>query len=123
MANLNENAERVLEQTGQIVKQTMNQTRGGMEQYFNFLQNAFSSFPLGSTEITDKMKSFAEQNIAEAQQLVQRLGQAKDFQDVIRIQTEYMQKQFRAFGEQTQSLTETFTKSATGVVKNPFRNY
>src|SRR3974390_3021293 len=101
----------------------MNQTRGGMEQYFNFLQNAFSSFPLGATEITDKMKSFAEQNIAEAQQLVQKLGQAKDFQDVIRIQTEYMQKQFRAFGEQTQSLTETVTKSATGGGKNPFRNY
>jgi hypothetical protein len=54
---------------------------------------------------------------------VQSLSQAKDLQDALRIQTEYMQKQFQAFGEQTKSLTESFTKATTGVVKNPFRNY
>ncbi|MGC1446149.1 MAG: phasin family protein [Xanthobacteraceae bacterium] len=116
MANFNENAERAVEQT-------MNQTRGAMEQYFDFVQKAFSSYPLGNTELTEKMKSFTEANIAEAQKFVQSLGQAKDFQDALRIQTEYMQKQFQAFGEQTKSLTESFTKATTGVVKNPFRNY
>ena len=116
MANFNENAERAVEQT-------MNQTRGAMEQYFNFIQQAFSSSPLGGTELTEKMKSFTEENIAEAQKFVQKLSQAKDFQDALRIQTEYMQNQFQAFGEQTKSLTESFTKATTGVVKNPFRNY
>jgi phasin family protein len=116
LANLNENA-------AQAVEQTMNQTRGAMEQYFNFVQNAFSSSPFGGTELTEKMKSFTEENIAEAQKFVQKLSQAKDFQDAIRIQTEYMQNQFQAFGEQTRSLTEAFTKATTGVVKNPFRNY
>lgn len=123
MANFNENAERVLEQTGQVVEQTMNQTRGAMEQYFHFLQSAFSSVPGGSPELVDKMKSFTEQNITEAQHFVQKLGQAKDLQDVIRIQTDYMQNQFQAFGEQTKSLAETFMKSTTGIMKNPLRNY
>jgi hypothetical protein len=116
LANFNESAERAVEQT-------MNQTRGAMEQYFDFIQKAFSSYPLGSTELTEKMKSFTEGNIAEAQKFVQKLSQAKDFQDALRIQTEYMQNQFQAFGEQTRSLTEAFTKATTGVVKNPFRNY
>ena len=116
MANFNENAERAVEQT-------MNQTRGAMEQYFDFIQKAFSSYPLGNTELTEKMKSFTEGNIAEAQKFVQSLSQAKDLQDALRIQTEYMQNQFQAFGEQTKSLTESFTKATTGVVKNPFRNY
>ena len=123
MANVNENADRVLQQTERAVEQTMNQTRGAMEQYFNFIQQAFSSSPLGGTELTEKMKSFTEENIAEAQKFVQSLSQAKDLQDALRIQTEYMQKQFQAFGEQTKSLTESFTKATTGVVKNPFRNY
>ena len=34
------------------------------------------------------------------------LSQAKDFQDIIRIQTEFMQMQFSVFAEQTKSLTE-----------------
>jgi phasin family protein len=123
LANFNENAERVLEQTGQVVEQTMSQTRGAMEQYFHFLQNALSSVPGGSPELVDKMKSFTEQNITEAQQFVQKLSQAKDLQDVMRIQTDYMQNQFQAFGEQTKSLAETFMKSTTGIMKNPLRNY
>jgi len=117
MAYLNEN-------TGQVVDQAMNQTRdAAVEQYFNSVQKMFSSFPLGSTELTEKMKSFTEENIATAQAYVLRLSQAKDFQEIIRIQTEYMQLQFQTFGEQAKSLTEEFTKVTTGVVKNSFGNY
>lgn len=116
MANFNENAERALDQT-------MAQTRGAMEQYFNFIQGAFSAGPFGGTELTEKMKSFTEANIASAQQYVQKLSQAKDFQQVMQIQTEYMQSQFQTFGEQTRSLAESFTTATTSAVKNPFRNY
>jgi hypothetical protein len=123
LANVNENADRVLQQTERAVEQTMAQTRGAMEQYFNFVQKAFSSTPFGGTELTEKMKSFTEENIASAQKFVQTLGQAKDFQDVVRIQTEYMQSQFQTFGEQTRSLAESFTNATTSVVKNPLRNY
>jgi hypothetical protein len=119
LENFNANAE----QTKRAVEQTMNQTRGAMEQYFNFMQKAFSQSPFGETELTEKMKSFTEQNIAEAQKFGQQLSEAKDFQDVLRIQTEYMQRQFHAFGEQTKSLAESFTKTAAAVMKNPLNNY
>jgi len=105
------------------VEQTMAQTRGAMEQYFNFMQKAFSSSPFGGNELTEKMKGFTEANIASAQTFVQKLGQAKDFQQAMQIQAEYMQNQFQAFGEQTRSLAETFTTATTSAVKNPFRNY
>ena len=123
MANLNENAERAFEQTGRVMEQTMTQTRGAMEQYFNFIQKAFSASPFGGAELTEKMKSFTEENIAAAQTFVQKLSQAKDFQDAMRIQTEYMQSQFQTFGAQTRSLAEAFTTATTSAVKNPFRNY
>jgi hypothetical protein len=116
LANFNENAERALDQT-------MAQTRGAMEQYFNFIQKAFSSTPFGGGDLTEKMKSFTEANIASAQKFVQKLGQAKDFQEAMQIQTEYMQSQFQTFGEQTRSLAESFSSATTGAVKNPFRNY
>jgi hypothetical protein len=67
------------------------------------------------------MKSYTEKNMSAAQQYIQKLSQAKDFQDIIRIQTEFMQTQFQALGEQTKSLGEAFTKAATEAMKPPFK--
>jgi hypothetical protein len=102
----NENVEK-------FVEQTMNQTQAAMEQYFSFVQNAFSSFPMTSPELMDKIKGFTEQNMGTVRDFVKELGQAKDFQDVVRIQTEYIQNQFHTFTEQTKSLTGSFTNAAS----------
>ena len=106
------------ENAGRFVEQTMNQTQGAMEQYFNFVQDALSSFPMTSPELTEKMKTFTEENMATSREFVKQLSRAKDIQDIVRIQSQYMQDQFHAFIEQTKSLTETFTKTATGSMKN-----
>jgi hypothetical protein len=101
-----------------FVEQSMNQTQGAMEQYFGFVQKAFSSLPLGSPVLLEKMKSYTEENIATSREFVKQLSRAKDLQDIVRIQSQYMQDQFHAFTEQTKSLTETFTKAAAGSMKN-----
>ena len=105
-------------QAEKLVEQSMDQTKAAMEQYFDFVQNAFSSLPLTSPELMGKIKNFTEENIEASKGFVQRLGQAKDFLDVVRIQTEYMQSQFNAFTEQSKSLTESFAKAASSV-QNP----
>jgi hypothetical protein len=63
------------------------------------------------------MKTFTEQNIAAASEFAQKAGKAKDFQDFWRIQTEFMQAQWKAFSEQTKELSESAAKSATNVMK------
>ena len=50
-----------------------------------------------------------------------QLSQAKDFQDVLRIQTEFMRTQMQAFAEQATSLAESFTKTAASEIKMPFK--
>jgi hypothetical protein len=97
-----------------FVEQSMDRTKAAMEQYFDFVQSAFSSLPMTSLELTDKIKNFTEENIGTSREFVKQLGQAKDFMDVVRIQTEYMQRQFNGFTEQSKSLTESFTKAASG---------
>ena len=114
LEDLNANAKRAVEQT-------MEQTRGALDNYFNFIQKTFLSYPAGGTELGEMLKNYAEKNIAAAQEYVNKLSQAKDFQDVIRVQTEFMQTQFNAFSEQTKRLSETFTKAATGAVKTGFQ--
>ena len=105
----------------QVVEQTMEQMQGAVDNYFNFIQETMSSYPLGGTEFGEKLKSYAEKNIAATNEYVLKLSQAKDLQEAIRIQTEFVQTQFNAFGEQTKSLAETFTKAATEAVKTRFQ--
>ena len=90
-----------------------------LDNYFNFMQKAFSFYPVGGTELAEKMNSYTAQNISAARDFVHKLSQAKDFQDIIRIQTEFMQTQFSVLAEQTKSLTEVFTRAATSTVKPP----
>jgi hypothetical protein len=110
----NTNAQRTLEQT-------MEHIRGVLGQYFGFLKQTLSSYPSGGTELGETLKAYAEKNIATAHEYLDKLSHAKDLQDVVRIQTEFMQVQLNAFGEQAKSLGEAFTKAATDAVKTPFQ--
>ena len=103
------------------VEQTMEQTPGALDNYLKFIQKTFLSYPSGGTELVELLKNHAEKNIAAAQEYVSKLSQAMDFQDIIRIQTEFMQAQFNAFSEQTKGLSDAFAKAATGAVKTPFQ--
>jgi hypothetical protein len=107
----------------QAVEQTAEQTRGAMDNYFNFPQKTISSYPSGGTDLGEKLKSYAEKNIAAPREFILKLSEAKDFQDVVRIQTEFLQTQMNAFGEHTKTLGEEFTKAATGAVKTPLKTF
>ncbi len=107
-------------ETKQAVDQTREQVLGAVDQYFNFLLQTISSYPSGGTDFGEKLKSYAEKNIAVTQQFIHRLSQAKDFPDIIRIQTEFMQAQMDAFSGRTKNLGEEFSK-AIGAVKPPFK--
>jgi hypothetical protein len=115
LEGLNANAKRAVEQT-------LEQTREAVDNYFNFLQQTISSYPSGGTDLGEKLKSYAAKSIAATHEYVQKLSQAKDFQDAVRIQTEFVQTQMNAFGEQTKSVSDEFTKAATDAVKMPFKS-
>ena len=103
----------------QAIEQTVKQTQGAMDNYFNLLQQNMSA-TRGRTDFGEKLKSFTEQNITSAHHHVQKLSQAKDFQDMIKIQTEYMQSQWSLFADQAKQLGEAYMKTAAGAFKPPF---
>ena len=87
--------------------QTMEQARGAMENYLNFFQKSMSASPWAGTELNKKVADYAQQNVATAFEFAQKLTQAKDLQDVVRIQTEFLQTQMKSLTEQAKDLTET----------------
>ena len=48
----------------------MEQARWAVHNYFNFVQKIISSYPSGGTELGEKLKSCAEQNITVAHEFV-----------------------------------------------------
>ena len=106
--------EALSETAAQAVEQNIPRASGAMDNYFSYLQNIW-----GSNDLTEKMKTYTEKNISAYTDCVGKLSQAKNFQEAIRIQTEFMQTQLSSFAEQAKSLGETYTKAATDATK-PF---
>lgn len=107
-------------QSGDHAKQAMlQQTRQAVDTYFDFWEKMISSSPTGGTEFVEKVKGIAEQNLTATHEYIKKLSQAKEFQDIMRIQTEFMQSQLNAFGDQAKSLSEATARAAATVVKNP----
>jgi hypothetical protein len=104
----------------EAAKQAMSQVYGAMDGYFDNLKKTIASAPSGGTEFGEKLKSYAERNTAATHDFMKKLSQAKDLQDMFRIQAEFLQAQVQAFGEQTTGLAESFTKAA-GDFKLPMK--
>ena len=110
------------EEMSAIAKQIKEQALVVTDDYFKFLRKTISSNPSKGTEVGAVLKSNAEKNIDLVQEFVHKLSDAKDFQDVFRVQTDFMQSQFAAFGEQTKNVSEACSKSAASVFNKSFKN-
>jgi hypothetical protein len=104
-------------QSESAAEQITEQTKGAMENYFNWYQNAMSALPWGNTNLNRILVSHAIQNVAATFEFVRKLSQAKDFQDVVKIQTEFMNTQLNSFNDQAKIIGEIYSQAA----KAPFR--
>jgi hypothetical protein len=119
MANDPEPLEDLNARAKQAVEHGKEQVLEAMNTYFNFLQKTISSYPSGGTDVGEKLKNYAEKNIAATHQFILRLNQTKDFEEIVRLQTEFMQVQTIALGEQIKGLGGAYAKALAGAVKAP----
>jgi hypothetical protein len=101
------------EQFGTVGKQITPRAWSAMDYYFDHLKDNIASAPSGGTEFGEKVKACAEQNIAATQEYVRELTYAKDIQDIVRIQMEFLRAQLANFGQQAKDLGEAYIKVAT----------
>ena len=98
---------------------TMARAYSAMDYYFDHLKKTVASAPTGGTEFGEKVKACAEQNISATQEYVRELTYAKDIQDILRIQMEFVRSQLDAFGEQANSLGEAYVKAVSVQMGKP----
>ena len=103
------------ESVNELAAQTIEQARGAMENYLDFFQKNMSASPWAGAVLNKKVTDYAQQNVATAFGFAQKLTQAKDLQDLVRIQTEFLQTQMKSLTEQAKELRETATKAAAAL--------
>jgi hypothetical protein len=103
----------------QTAEQIAKQTQGAMENYFGWLQKTMSALPWSDTNLDRILLGYATQNVTVTFAFVRKLSQAKNFQDVVKIQTEFMNAQLNSFNDQAKIIGEIYAKAATAVAKTP----
>jgi hypothetical protein len=98
--------------------QITERTKHAMENYISWFQNAMSASPWSTTELNKKLLSCATDNVIAAVDLVQKLSRAKNLEDVVKIQTEFMSQQLYSFNDQTKTIVEICTKAAQHTTKH-----
>ena len=102
----------------EMMTQNFEQTRKAIEKYAEWFEKGMKASPWLDADINKKMQSYIEKNMAAATEYVRKLTEAKDVQSFWQIQTDFMQSQWKTFGEQMKEFGETATKSMTGAFKN-----
>jgi hypothetical protein len=115
MAKGKESSESLTGIATQTAEQIAGRTQETMGRYLSWLQNTMSTAPWGNTELTKKFLSYATENVSNAFGFVQKLSQAKNVEEVMKIQTEFMTAQFSSFNEQAKNLGEIYTRTATAM--------
>jgi len=98
-------------QMRQFAEQSVEQARKAVDTFMAAAQKTVSSMEShgftahsGAKDVSQKAMGFAEQNIANSFEFAQKLVRAKDIQEVMALQQEYLQSQIKALQTQAQDL-------------------
>jgi phasin len=88
--------------------------RKASAEYFDLLEKGLSSSPLPVADQAKQFRSYMQRNVTATFDLGDRLIQAKDVQDAVKIQSDFFQDQMRSLTDHAKSMGESAMKAATG---------
>jgi phasin len=102
-----------------IAEKSVEQAKQAFDGFISATQKAVSTFEgqaetarRGARDVTEKAMGFAQTNIANSFAFAQRLVRAKDIQEVLALQADYVKSQMQVLSEQVKELGETTSKAA-----------
>jgi len=101
-----------------FTEQSMEQARKAFEGFIGSAQQAVSAFQgqaavaqTGAKEVGQKVMTFAERNVSASLDFAHRLVQAKDVNEVIKLQSEYVNAQMQTLSQQAKELAEAASQA------------
>ncbi len=102
-----------------FAEKSVEQARKAFEGFSGAAHKAIASldssvpFGEGAKDLSIKALSYADANVKASFDLAQKLVQAKDPQEVLHLQSEFLKAQFESFQEQAKEFGALFQKAAT----------
>lgn len=104
---------------------SLDQARRAFDQFMTATRDAVgraekqaSSMQSSALGVNRRMLGFAEKNVDAAFELAAKLAQAKDPQEMMRLQTEFLQSQASSLNDQMRSVAEAAAQAAGTVTKS-----
>jgi len=108
----------------EMADKSMQQAKKAFDTYIAGVRRAFSAFgdntPMAATgvkEVGERALNMAERNIALSFTFARRFMQAKNFQEIMKLQAEYLAAQMQILMEQTTNLSDTGGKTVADANK------
>ena len=102
-----------------VAEQSVVQARQAFDGFMSAAQKAVSKWEeqaavaqAGAKDTSQRIMDFAEQNVATSFEFAQRLVRAKDFDEMMRLQSEFVRSQMETLGEQAKELGQGVAQSA-----------
>jgi phasin len=96
--------------------EALERLRKASAEYFDLLEKGLSSSPLPVADQAKQFCGYMERNVTATFDLGNKLIQAKDMQEAVKIQSEFFQDQMRSLTDHARSMGESAMKAATGVL-------
>jgi hypothetical protein len=103
----------------QAAEQMTERTQETITNYFGWLHNVLHATPWGNTELNKKLMGYALETVAAPLSFAQKLSQARNLEDVVRIQAEFVRAQTDSFNEHVKNIGEIYTNVATSATRTP----
>jgi phasin len=95
----------VPEELRDLAEKTIDQAEKAFGLFFDAAGKSMTSMPGPGTEISRQALEFTEQNMRSAFEHARKLVHATDFQEAMRIQSEFLRSQFTNAGEHMRQIT------------------
>ena len=99
---------------GKLTEQSLEQVRTAINSYLQLFQGGVPNNLLGGSDLSTKVLSYAECNVASAFAFARKLLEVKNPQDLFMLQAEFIRAQTQAMSEQAKDLSETATNALMG---------
>ena len=104
----------------ELAEKTIQQAEKAFGMFFDAASKSITSVPGPGADISKQALSFTEQNMRAAFEHARKLVHATDFQEAMRIQSEFLRSQFTNAGEHMRQITGQVLSTAKEASKGKF---
>jgi phasin len=102
---------RIAETSVAQAKQAFEGFMTAAQQAVSRMESQTAAAHAGASEASRKAMAFASQNMAASFAFAQKLAQARDVEEVMRLQADFLRSQMQTYAEQAQQLGASFTQT------------